>query len=246
MMPGKDAGGRAAPGGGGQGGPMAGVEAIRGIGRLAAWVAVAASPLTLAGQGAPHHPPQGVDAYIKQLDDPSREAWQQPDQVVYALDLKPDDELADIGAGTGYFTLRMAREVGASGKIYAVDVEQKMLDTIELRAEREKLDNIQTILATANDPHLGSASVDLIFICNTLHHISNRASYYRLLLRALRPGGQLVIVDFHKRELPVGPPVEMKIDKKACIKEIEAAGFQLMKDHDFLKYQYFLVFEIEG
>ena len=166
--------------------------------------------------------------------------------MVYSLDLKSDDEVADIGAGSGYFTVRMAKTLGVSGKVYAVDVEQKMLDYIDRRAEREKLDNIQTVLADVSDPKLGSASVDLIFICDTLHHISNRPQYYRLLLRALRPGGRLAIVDFHKRELPVGPPVEMKIDKKACIKEIEAAGFTLLKEYDFLKYQYFLVFEFGG
>jgi ubiquinone/menaquinone biosynthesis C-methylase UbiE len=86
----------------------------------------------------------------------------------------------------------------------------------------------------------------MIFICDTLHHIQNRPRYYKLLLRALRPGGRLVIVDFHKRDLPVGPPAEMKIDKKACIKEIEAAGFHLAREFDFLKHQYFLVFELEG
>jgi ubiquinone/menaquinone biosynthesis C-methylase UbiE len=198
----------------------------------------------LAQHSVEQHPPQKIDDYIRALDDPARAAWQQPDQVVAMLDLKADDEVADIGAGSGYFTLRLAKEVGPTGKVYAVDTEQKMLDLIERRAEQEKVENIQTVLAAPDDPHLGSASVDLIFICNTLHHIEKRPSYYKLLLRALRPGGQLVIVDFHKRDLPVGPPVEMKIDKRACIKEIEAAGFRLAKDYDLLKYQYFLVFEI--
>lgn len=207
---------------------------------------VMASPLVSRPQTSDHHPPVNSEEYIKRLEDPEREQWQQPDQVVYSLDLKSEDEVADIGAGSGYFTIRLAKSIGPSGKVYAVDIDQKLLDYVEARAEREKLDNIQTILASGDDPKLGSASVDLIFICDTLHHIPNRAPYYKLLLRALRPGGRLVIVDFHKRELPVGPPVEMKIDKKACIKEIEAAGFRLAKDYDFLKYQYFLVFELEG
>ncbi len=136
--------------------------------------------------------------------------------------------------------------MGASGKIYAVDVEQKMLDYIDRRAEREKLENIQTVLADEGEPRLGSASVDVIFICNTLHHFKNRAQYYALLARALRPGGRLAIIDFHKRKLPVGPPVEMKIEKKACIKELESAGFRLAEEFEFLKYQYFLVLEPEG
>ena len=209
-------------------------------------VSVAVAATLLAQEGADHaHPPGDAEAYIKLLEDPAREEWQQPDQVVYRLDLKPDDEIADIGAGSGYFAVRLAKAVGASGKVYAVDVEQKMLDHIEKRAERENVDNIQTVLAEPGDPHLGSASVDLIFICNTLHHIENRGRYYRLLLRALRPGGRLVIVDFHKRKLPVGPPVEMKIEKKVCIKELQSAGFRLAEDIDLLNYQYFLIFEPE-
>jgi ubiquinone/menaquinone biosynthesis C-methylase UbiE len=216
------------------------------LARVLVGVIVMASPLVSRAQTSDHHPPQNSEEYIKRLEDPEREQWQQPDQVVYSLDLKAEDEVADIGAGSGYFTIRLAKAIGASGKVYAVDIDQKLLDYVDARAEREKLDNIQTVLGVEDDPRLGSASVDLIFICDTLHHIQNRPRYYQLLLRALRPGGRLVIVDFHKRELPVGPPLEMKIDKKACIKEIEAAGFHLAKDNDFLKYQYFLVFEIEG
>jgi arsenite methyltransferase len=217
---------------------------VLGVLRVGAGTLLLGVTQLLAQHAVEQHPPQNINDYLRALDDPARAAWQQPDQVVAMLDLKAEDEVADIGAGSGYFTLRLAKEVGPTGKVYAVDTEQKMLDLIERRAEQEKLENIQTILAAPDDPHLGSASVDLIFICNTLHHIEKRPSYYKLLLRALRPGGQLVIVDFHKRDLPVGPPVEMKIDKRACIKEIEAAGFRLAKDYDLLKYQYFLVFEI--
>lgn len=212
---------------------------------IVASVLVFANPLASKAQTSDHHPPQNSEEFIKRLEDPAREAWQQPDQVVYSLDLRPDAEVAEIGAGSGYFSIRLAKSVGPSGRVYAVDVDQKLLDHIDRRAEREKLDNIQTILADADDPKLGSESVDVIFICDTLHHIGNRQRYYPLLTRALRPGGKLVIVDFHKRSLPVGPPVEMKIDRKACLKEIEAAGFRLVEEFLFLKYQYFFVFELE-
>jgi len=194
----------------------------------------------------PQPPPASAHASIKLLEDPARDEWQRPDQVVYSLDLKAGEDVADLGAGSGYFTLRLAREVGPTGKVYAVDLDPERLAHIEQRAQQEKLDNIQTILGDPNDPKLGSASVDLIFICNTLHHINDRARYYPLLLRALRLGGRLVNIDFHKRKLPVGPPVEMKIEKKACIKELEAAGFRFLREFDILKYQYFLVFEREG
>jgi ubiquinone/menaquinone biosynthesis C-methylase UbiE len=159
--------------------------------------------------------------------------------------LHPGDEVADLGAGSGYFTIRLAREVGPAGKVYAVDIDPQMLDYIDRRAEEEKLDNVQTILADPDDPKLGSQSVDLIFICDVLHHFHDRAGYFPKLYRALRPGGRLVNIDFQKRKLPLGPPVEMKIEKKDCIKEFETAGFRFVREFDFLTYQYFLVFEPE-
>ena len=208
-------------------------------------VIILLSPLAISAQNVPSHPPQDTESYIRVLEDPAREAWQQPDQIVYSLDLRPDAEIAEIGAGSGYFTLRLAKAIGPSGRVYAVDVDQKMLDYIDRRAEREKVENIQTILAEPDNPRLGSESVDAIFICDTLHHIQHRQRYYPLLVRALRSGGRLVIVDFHKRKMPVGPPVEMKIGRKTCVKEIQSAGFHLVQEFRFLKYQYFLIFELE-
>lgn len=190
-----------------------------------------------------HHPPDSVSEYIKSLEEPSRAEWQKPEEVVAKLELKQGDAIADLGAGSGYFTVRFSRAVGPAGRVYALDIEPAMLDYIRDRARREHLENIQAVLAEPHDPKLPSASVDMIFICNTLHHISDRAHYYPLLLRALRPGGRLVNVDFHKRPLPFGPPMEMKIAKEATIEEAHAAGFRLVNNFDFLEYQYFLVFE---
>jgi ubiquinone/menaquinone biosynthesis C-methylase UbiE len=189
-----------------------------------------------------HHPPQNTARYIEILEDPSRDAWQQPQRVVSALGLKPGERVADLGSGPGYFTLRFARAVGPTGKVYAIDISREMLDYLEKQAKAKGLTNIQTILAEPHDPRLPPESVDLIFICDTLHHIPDRPSYFPLLMRALRPGGRLVNIDFYKRPLPVGPPVEMKIPKPEMIREAEAAGFRLEREYDFLKYQYFLVF----
>lgn len=216
------------------------------VGWLLTMVFLALGWRAIAGQTAhqQHHPSQTSSAYIQALEDPSRAEWQQPEEVMARLDLKVGDEVADLGAGSGYFTLRMAREVGAIGRVYAVDTNPEMLEHIEKRAEEEELENIQTILADPDNPKLGSKSVDLIFICDVLHHVSNRDRYYPLLARALRTGGRLVNIDFHKRKLPVGPPVEMKITRKDVIKQVEAAGFRLVEDYNFLKYQYFLVFEL--
>ncbi|MEJ2009567.1 MAG: methyltransferase domain-containing protein [Acidobacteriota bacterium] len=149
----------------------------------------------------------------------------------------------DLGSGQGYFTLRFSRTVGPAGKVYAVDISNGMLDYLEKQARGDHLKNIQAVLAEPHNPRLPAASVDMIFICDTLHHIPDRPTYYPLLFRALKPGGRLVNIDFYKRSLPLGPPVQMKIPKAQMIREAEAAGFHLIRQYDFLKYQYFLVFE---
>ena len=190
-----------------------------------------------------HHPPESTSAYIKALEDPGRDAWQKPEDVMGHLELKPGETVADIGAGSGYFTVRLARAVGPGGKVYAVDIDQGMLNYIEQRAGQEHLSNIQTVLADPDDPKLPASSVDLIFICDTLHHISGREKYYPLLARSLKPEGRFVDVDFDKRPMPIGPPVEMKIAKSAMVDEAKAAGFHWEKEFDFLPYQYFLVFQ---
>jgi ubiquinone/menaquinone biosynthesis C-methylase UbiE len=189
-----------------------------------------------------HHPPQSTSRYIQILEDPSRDAWQQPAKVVETLGLKAGDQVADLGAGPGYFTLRFARAVGPTGKVYGVDISREMLDYLEKHARSEHLANIQPVLAEPHDPKLAPASVDVIFICDTLHHISDRATYFPLLMRALKPGGRLVNIDFYERPLPVGPPVKMKIPKTEMIHEVESSGFHLVQQYDFLEYQYFVIF----
>jgi len=212
------------------------------LGLLLAVVVLLPAPWVVAQSAHQHHPPGSASAYIKVLEDPERDGWQQPERVIAALDLKPGDVVADLGAGSGYFTLRLARTVSPRGKVYAVDIDRQLLEFIGRRAKEEHLQNIQPILADPHDPKLPPSSVDLIFICDTLHHISDRQTYYPLLASALKPGGRLVNIDFQKHSLPVGPPVEMKISKGAMIEEAQPAGFHLLKEYDFLKYQYFLVF----
>lgn len=209
---------------------------------IAAAVALGGLPLW-ALVAYQHHPLEPASQCIKLLEDPGRDTWQQPEAVIDSLGIKLGDDVADLGAGSGYFTTRLAQVVGPTGNVYAVDVDPQMLAYIERRAKEEQLENLQTILAEPHDPKLGSSSVDLIFICNTLHHISAREKYYPLLAQALKPGGRLVDIDFQKRDSPVGPSLEVRLARKDVIKELEAAGFRLIKEFDFLKYQYFLVFE---
>lgn len=190
-----------------------------------------------------HHPPRTTSRYIQVLEDPSRDVWQQPQKVMAKLAMKKGERIADVGSGPGYFTLRFARAVGPDGKVYAVDISHGMLDSLENQARAEHLTNIQTILAESHNPMLPPGSVDTIFICDTLHHIPDRTTYYPLLSRALKPDGRFINIDFYKRSLPVGPPVRMKIPRTQMIREAEAAGFHLVRQYDFLKYQYFLVFK---
>jgi arsenite methyltransferase len=181
-----------------------------------------------------HHPPTSAD-YAKVLEDRSRDAWQQPHEVVMALGLKPTDAVADIGAGTGYFARRFAMH---AGKVYAVDIDKSLLAIIQKTASA----NLTTILAAPDDPKLPENSVDLIFFCDVLHHIENRAAYLPKLATALKPGGRIVVVDFYKKELPIGPPPSMKLSDNEMISEFRQAGFTLTKRLDILPYQYFLFF----
>jgi len=155
---------------------------------------------------------------------------------VMALDLKSTDAIADIGAGTGYFARRFALH---AGKVYAVDIDEKLLAI----AGRDAPANLTTVLAAPDDPRLPERSVDIVFFCDVLHHIENRASYYRKLARILKPGGRIVVIDFYEKSLPVGPPPSMKLSSEKVIAELRDAGFALVKRLDTLPYQYYLFFE---
>ena len=193
-----------------------------------------------------HHRQWSVEEWLERLESPSRAAWQKPDEVVDALALKAGDAVADIGAGSGYFSTRFARAVGETGKVFAVDIDEGLVRHLRERASREKLGNMEAVFATPDDPKLAARSVDVVFICNVLHHVENRAAYYKKLAAALRPGGRLAAVDFFKRELPVGPGVEMKIAREAMLRELRDAGFRIEEEFEFLPHQYFLVFEAAG
>ena len=217
--------------------------------RLAALLATALAPAVLHAQAAatPHemHQRHGDPAaYVASLDDPARDAWQKPDDVLKALALKPGEVVADIGAGSGYFTVRFARAVGDAGRVYAVDVSPDMVRHLNRRLRDAGIRNVSTVLADPDDPLLPDASVDRFVIVNTWHHVENQPKYLALLKKMLRPGGQVVHIDFQKRDLPVGPPVGMKIAREDLVKQMETAGFRLSAEHGFLPYQYFLVFSV--
>jgi arsenite methyltransferase len=181
-------------------------------------------------------------AYIGSLEDPKRDAYQKPQEVLAALNLSPGEVIADIGAGSGYFTFSLARHVSERGTIYAVDVSPDMILHINRRIRDLKVSNVVSILADPDDPLLPAASVNRFFFCDSWHHIENQTKYLSLMKRLLKPKGEIVVIDFHKKELPVGPPLQMRIAREDLITQMENNGFRLAKEHTFLPYQYFLVF----
>lgn len=183
----------------------------------------------------PHpHPPGGMERW---LEDSRRAEWQKPAEVVSALALRPEETVADIGTGTGYFTRLFAAH---SAEVYAVDVNARFLQSIDSL----RLPNVVTVHASEDNPRLPAAAIDTIFFCNVLHHIDDRPVYYAKLRAALRPGGRVVVIDFHKRPLPQGPPPSMKLAEEEVEQEFDRAGFRLDKKHGFLPYQYFLEFRV--
>jgi len=188
-----------------------------------------------------HRLHQNPSAYIAALDDPERDTYQKPHEVIQALSIQPGEIIADIGAGSGYFTFRLAPHVGNTGRVYAVDVSPDMIRHLQVRLRDAGLRNVSPVLALSDDP-LVPEPVDRVLIVDVWHHIEDQPRYLQRLRKLLKPGGQLILIDFHKRDLPVGPPPSMKIAREEVLQQITAAGFQLEAEHTFLPYQYFLVF----
>ena len=155
----------------------------------------------------------------------------------------PEEVIADIGAGTGYFARRFAVAVGRDGTVFASDLEPKMVVELRDRADKDGLPQLVPILSSADNPRLPDGASDIIFICDTWHHISDRVEYARRLKSDLAPGGRVVIVDFRKGALPVGPPPQHKLTEEQVQKEFNEAGYRLVASPDVLPYQYVLIFE---
>jgi ubiquinone/menaquinone biosynthesis C-methylase UbiE len=193
-------------------------------------------------QGQPdhmHHRFDDPERYAKSFDDPARDAWQMPDRVIEALKLAPTASVADIGAGTGYFTVRLAKVV-PRGLVFAVDVEPAMLEHIRNRAKTEHFTNVTVLQASATTPNL-PRPVDVVLIVDTYHHLPSRAAYFRDLTKSLTANGRVAIIDFRK-DSPEGPPVEFRFTAEQIIREMTDAGYRLVTRHEFLPRQHFLVF----
>ncbi len=198
------------------------------------------------GHGHGHHGnPEDLDAYLAKLEGPDRAAWQKPDEVVRALRLRRGDVVCDAGAGPGYFALRLARAVGPRGRVYALDVEPRMIAELERRLDAARAANVRPILVREGDAPLPPRPCDLVLVVDTFHHFPDGPATLRALARRLRPGGRIVNVDFHRREMPVGPPLEHKVAREDFVAAAREAGLAVVEEHDFLPYQYFLVLEPE-
>jgi ubiquinone/menaquinone biosynthesis C-methylase UbiE len=182
------------------------------------------------------------DELAKTFDDPAREAWQMPSRVIDALQIAPGQIVADIGAGTGYFTVRLAR-AAAKPKVYAVDIEPSMIEHLRHRVSVEGLTNAIAVQAAADATNLPEP-VDLALIVDTYHHIPNRVEYFTTLKTSLKPGARVAIVDFRKGA-PTGPPEEFRFTPGQISAELAKAGFSLQASHEFLPRQIFLIFTVK-
>ena len=179
------------------------------------------------------------DALAKSFDDPQRDAWQMPDRVIAELALRPGSSVADIGSGTGYFAVRLAKST-AHPKVFGADIEPSMVRYLNDRAQKEGLGNIVAVLASPASPNLPSP-VDLILIVDTYHHIGSRPAYFRALQKSLNPGGRIAIIDFSANS-PEGPPKEFRFSREQVRQEMAEAGYRLVASPDFLPRQQFLIF----
>ena len=215
-----------------------------GLAVLCAWLACPWPAAAQHGQTGHRRPPD-IAKYLEQLDRPERDQYQKPEQVVDALGVKAGMAVADLGAGSGYFTRRFVKAVTDTGKVYAIDIEQEMLTYTKTSIERLRIPyTAEFILAKPDDPKLPPGSVDLIFLCNVYHHLENREKYFADVKPALKSGGRVAIVDFYHdaRSGDVGFPRQHLVARETVVTDMGKAGYRLLREHTFLPRQYFLEF----
>jgi ubiquinone/menaquinone biosynthesis C-methylase UbiE len=178
------------------------------------------------------------------LEPPDREAWQKPDQVMDALRIAEGTTVADIGAGGGWFTMRLARRVEPNGRVYAVDVQRLMIEAISRRIEREGLTNIVIPrLGNYDDPKLpAGAQIDAVLIVDAFHEMEDPVLMLKNIARTLQPQGRIGIIDYREGDGGPGPDAGERVPPSLVISQAAAAGLKLVEQHTFLTYQYFLIF----
>jgi len=175
---------------------------------------------------------------VKSFEDPERADWQKPELVLAQLGDLNGKVVGDIGAGTGYFSFLMAAQ-GAN--VVAIDVDERFIAYMEERKERDGVETLSTRLVGYDDPGLGDGEFDVLLIVNTYHHFNDKVDYLKKCRQGLKEGGTLMIVDFKKEEMPIGPSIEHKVFGEAIQKDLEEAGFvQVEVDANILPFQYII------
>ena len=187
-----------------------------------------------------------ANGYIWMLEREGREEFQKPQQVMDAFELKPGMKVADVGCGSGYFTIKIAGEIGPEGKIWAIDAWQEMLDYLDRRLQIEGFENVELVKVERDDPMIPKDGADLILMVDVYHYIKERVAYGEKLLEGLAPGGRLIVLDYIPKSLeerPWGPPPSQHMSEADLTADLEQAGFKKVKQHDFLPEQYFVIYE---
>ena len=176
------------------------------------------------------------------LDRPEREEEEHPDQALQALGIRRGMVVADVGAGSGVMTFKMAKLVGPPGKVYAEDIQPAMLDILHERAEHDKVTNIQTVLGTASDPKLPAGAIDLILLVDVYHEFSQPQAMLDHMREALKPGGRLVLLEYRKEDptVPILPDHKMSVSEVRA--EVEPEGFQFDQVIEVLPRQHIIIF----
>lgn len=187
-----------------------------------------------------HHAFADPTKHAKKWNDPQRDSWQHPEEIVAALALTPGATVADIGAGTGYMAAHLSEAVGESGTVIAIDAEAAMIDYLTNRSKDLGPATIVPRKVTAASPDLQNASVDGVITLNTWHHIDGREAYAKKVYEGLKPGGRFVVVDFEV-DAESGPPQEMRLEPGRVAKELEAGGFRAEVAHESMPQQYMVV-----
>jgi predicted methyltransferase len=190
---------------------------------------------------APQHGRLFPPEQLGMLEGPDRDAWQRPEQVMDALLIAEGSIVADLGAGGGWFTMRLADRVGPNGKVYAEDIQPQMIEAIKRRVQRANLANVHAFLGNTSDPRL-PVLVDAVLIVDAYHEMEQPRVMLRNVAASLRPNGRLGIVEFTKNGLGPGPPMQERVDPERVKADAEAAGLRLLSSETFLRYQYMLVF----
>lgn len=176
----------------------------------------------------------------RHMNDPSRDAWQKPKEVIEKLAIKPGSRVADLGAGGGYFTWHLAGAVGPEGIVYAVEIDEIALGILREEMRSRGITNVLPIYAEPSDPKLPEP-VDLVFSCDTYHHMKDRVAYFQSLTRYLRPNGQVAILDFHPHGFFSGF-LGHGTAKEEVRREMESAGYRLTVESEVIESQHFQIF----